>query len=152
MSGTSHLTKDELKILIEKHKGEYIVGWYMREYSKLWSKEPHHISANELMNLKIKSKVYLNLFGYTNTEIYRENIFDIINKLNLNINVLYGMGYSQEAIALSIVTEVLDYYNANYEDICNELGLDPNEYMDSKIYIHEWCKKNYWKPLIRISA
>ena len=148
----TRFTKDELKILIKIHNGTKIGQWYRREYSRLWGTEPLDIDTNEVTNLKIMVKRIINLMGFHNNEIYRDESFNLIDKLNNNINKIYGMGYCQEAVAMSIVTEVLDYYNAKYDDICNDINLNPNEHLNLKLYIHDWCKKNYWKPQIRISA
>lgn len=143
-----NLTKEELKILMDKHKDDTLGVWYRSKYTKLWEREPLEIQLDSVSDLKIHSKRVLSCMGFNANTLYPEEAFNILDNISNHIQQLYAKGTDKDTLAVCLITEILDYYNSIYDEsyLLDTFGIDKNTYMDTKIYLHEWCKNYYWKP------
>ena len=106
-----------------------------------------------LSNMRRLGKQMIYLMGYTKNTLYIKELYNILDRLTPHIRRIQGEGYTRETAVFGIVSEILDYYNARYDEdmILNQYNINPNAYMNIKLKINIWCERNYWTPKIMIA-
>jgi len=143
----NNYTRDELNILIKKHKGTELEKWYASALYKLDTLVPVEIDIilNETTNCFLTGKQILTFLGFVNNNLYTKELHNILSNIP-NIHLLKGRGYTEEIVAFGLVSEILDYYRVRYDEslIISEYDIDINRYLDLKTRLHHWCIVNYW--------
>jgi hypothetical protein len=132
------LTQEELYILIKFRCDRDRKSQLERMYKNLFY-DPSDIITS--------CKRILSHIGYFNTSIYIEEVMSITSKIGKDgFRYFTNHQYSEDTIALVLVTEILDYYKAKYNEM-NLLELyeiDKNEYINLKIMINLYLSSHYW--------
>ena len=85
--------------------------------------------------------------GYGNTSIYLEEVHAILLRLGPNgCRYFYHRNYSEDSLAIAIITEILDYYNAKYNEdkLIFDYNVDKNIYVNLKTEINLYLKRYHW--------
>lgn len=145
-------TRDELKLLIKKYKHSKISIGLKRKIAKVIDRELLDDEDTFTSSLKLIARNQLINMGYHNNTLFLKESECIINKLKDELSFLYGQKCNQETIAYSIVSEILNYYNSNYdkEYYLKFFDIPLDKYLYSETYIHELCAGYYWQPRITI--
>jgi hypothetical protein len=132
------LSQEELLILLSKNKDN-------NEY---------HASIEQVFKRKFKLPNIFNeqcisvldRLGYTNNTIYKEEVYNITNKFSSEIKQTSKENISYDCLSIIVITEILDYYNAKYnqEDLISLYDLDAEEYYKIKKKINILLKSYYW--------
>lgn len=131
------LSQEELLILIKNCKDEARKHQLERLY-----KQTYHSRDIITSCMRIISQI-----GYCNSTIYLDELSAIIIKMGENgINYFYRRHYSEDALALVLVTEILDYYKAKYDEdyLLKLYEVDKAEYLDLKIDVNLFLSSYYW--------
>lgn len=88
----------------------------------------------------------LNQLGYTNNTLYKEEA-NLICKSFQKLFEIKFMDSEEKEIILCIVKEILEHYNAKFDEerIIKDYNIDENKFYNYYLSIHKWCQKNYWK-------
>jgi hypothetical protein len=132
------LSKEELMVLLKKNKGDRDRTHTLERVYKGRYKVPA-----KLNNLCIDT---LNRLGYTNNTLYKEESLNIISKFPTEIKSINVGNISYECISIVIVTEILDFYQAKYDEneMINFYELDKNEYINTKRILNNILVGLYW--------
>lgn len=126
--------KMEISILSDSH---YIKNKQLHKERNLPTNQTY-----DLDKLSLNTKVInlINILGYNRSSLYKENAVCILDKIKLNERI------DDDILTTCIVKEVLDFYNANYnEDTLLEINNIPEtKFYEKYITINMWCKKFYW--------
>jgi hypothetical protein len=138
------LSKEELKILIKRNKGDKDRIHYLERELKSRYKLPK--------NLPNTCKDVLDRMGYTNNLIYKDEASNIILKLPCEISHTCikeesGVNISYDYISVALITEILDFYHAKYNEefLLDLYDLDKNIYIIAKMRVNQILINNYWK-------
>jgi len=137
------MSKEELKILLNKNKNNKSRWQYLEREFKTKFKIPKNL-CNNCIDV-------LDRIGYTNNLIYKDESTNILTKLPEEIkHTCYsekGERVSYDYLSVGIVTEVLDYYHAKYneEEILSTYDLDKNNYINIKTKLNIILYNRYWK-------
>jgi len=142
-------TQEELEFLRQRHKDEHLSIIYRRQFKRLDYLDTINLEEGTLANVKSLSRDILVRLGYGNNYIYTEESYNLLDKFLQFINYIKGgEHYTKELIAVSVVIEVLDYYNAYHSNLMTEYDIDLDTYFMFSNILHKWSVKNYWNPKI----
>jgi len=93
--------------------------------------------------LGVASHCILSRLGYR-TPIYTEECIKIAECIDRNSEILEDV---QTEVAVGIVKEILEHYNAVFDEkkTLEDYNIDENRFYKYYLSIHKWCQKNYWK-------
>lgn len=139
-------TMDELKILINKHDTNRVGLQLRKRYSRLWYIDENNILYDDITsaNLKIECIRILNVMGFTQNTLFKNESNSMINRLYDKFG--YNFGVKIELLALVLVVVILDYYHVKYDELklIDLYDIDIRKYSKLKKWIDKWCKINYW--------
>jgi len=89
----------------------------------------------------------LDILGFNNNTIYKDEVEYMTKCLFKNFKFRNYQLESNEKVATSIVKEVLDHYDSNYneEALLAIHGIDTNSFYEGYIPLHFWCIDYYWQ-------
>jgi len=136
----SDLSIEELRVLIKSCKDN-------DEKTRLQHELKSKLISYDKNNFISLCESIINHIGYTQNTLYKEEISIIMRLYNKEIRNLYYNEYNtEETIGISLVTEILDYYNASYNEV-NLLffyNVDKYQYKMTKKMFNEILYKYYW--------
>jgi len=93
--------------------------------------------------LGVTANCILNYLGYR-TPIYTEECIKMAECIDKDKLIL---GDIQNEVAGCIVKEILEHYNAKFDEqkIIDNYDLDEIKFYDYFTSIHNWCKTHYWR-------
>ena len=99
-----------------------------------------------LDEIKLTSANILSIMEYQNTSIYYQEVDSIVNSLCEESILLSKCKYDEYVYSCVIISEILDYYKAKYEEdeLLSYFDVSPIEYLDLKIILNKWLIGNYW--------
>ena len=99
-----------------------------------------------LDEIKQTSANILSIMEYQNTSIYYQEVDSIVNSLCEESILLSKCKYDEYVYSCVIISEILDYYKAKYEEdeLLSYFDVSPIEYLDLKIILNKWLIGNYW--------
>jgi len=99
-----------------------------------------------LDDIKLTSANILSQLGYQNTDIYYQEINSIIDCLKEEKVILKECKYDEYVYATVLVSEILDYYHAKYEEdyLASIFDISVEDYQNLKIILNKWLTGNYW--------
>jgi hypothetical protein len=104
-----------------------------------WKDEKKDILYSTCLGVRVGC--IISFLGYTNS-LYKEEGIKLSEKI-------YNKDLDEELdlIAASIVKEILDYYEALFDEkkILDIYELNECDLHKAHFLIHNWCKKNYWQ-------
>ena len=161
-----YLNENEIYLLIQRYKNiirktkntylsnefRYLVVDLYRELHSMaeggFLVYTNYTSRNST-SVKVLSINLLNQMGYTQNTIYREECEHISQRIcnELKWEIVHGRSYSNEALSSCIVSEILDYYNSEYDEIelIKNYNIPINTFIKLSLLCHEWCKERYWR-------
>lgn len=133
------LSVEELKILIDSSKDK-------NKKTRLEHKLKVEITRYYKNDFISFCNSIINQIGYTQNTLFKNEVLSIINKFDDEIKSLYYRCNTEEIIGLSLVTEILDFYLASYneEEIYKIYNIDKNVYFDTKLKLNNLLKIYYW--------
>jgi hypothetical protein len=92
--------------------------------------------------LGVTSHCILNYLGYK-IPLYTEECIKISERIDNGNQIPEDI---QREIATCIVKEILEHYNAKFDEerIINDYNINKKRYENYFFTIHNWCKENYW--------
>lgn len=163
------LTDSEIKILIDKHNviisttkdyqlkknSKFIIITLKRELDFRYQEKKlgytTHKSRNTT-NVKNLCRNMLDILGYSHNSLYKEECEILTERLCvvLRWEEPQGRSYSNEALSIVIVDEILKHYNSKYNEykLLDLYQVPIDTFITLSTSCHKWCEKNYWKPKI----
>jgi hypothetical protein len=160
----SDLKPDEIKLLIEKYENllritddknlryeyKYRIKGLKRDYSRLNSYELNYTNHknNISTNIKLECKRILDYLGYKNSkDIYKEAEI-LSDKLCKDLKWEENHGvYSNKLMAVVIITEILDRYGINIDELklLKQYDIPVYRFVRLSLNCHNYLSSTYWK-------